>query len=472
MSGVGWHDVFHNTGEWRCVFCGVLLWRRGSNVWICCVWLFVSALRQVAIKRIVNVFENTTDARRVYRELYLLRRLHHSHVVSLLDVIKPSDLHSFKDLYLVFEFVDTDLYKLTVSPQHLSGAHVEVFIYRILLALKYLQACHVIHRDIKPANILINEDCSLKLCDFGLARVLNPEVDEAMAGGDKDGDDEEPPAPVGFVPMEEGDMPRPKQVRRHMSYDARQEEQQQARQMGRPAAPTFGSSKPSSFRARPLPKLRRQLTQHVVTRWYRSPELILLQDYTPAVDMWSVGCILGELLSMQQESVPFYRERRPLFPGRSCYPLSNDPADRRPAASGGNPASPSPQNLDQLHMIFDVIGTPRGDDLECLGAPQQRYLRNLPFRAAKPLASRFPGADPLALDLLSRMLHFNPDKRITVDEALAHPCLASVRDVGMEQEAARSPAIKDPECADWSKAQLKQQLFLEVHSFGHECYDA
>ena len=67
----------------------------------------------------------------------------------------------------------------------------------------------------------------------------------------------------------------------------------------------------------------KRLTQHVVTRWYRAPEVILLQEeYTSAIDMWSVGCIFAELLSMMKENFATVFDRQPLFPGNSCYPLS------------------------------------------------------------------------------------------------------------------------------------------------------
>ena len=71
--------------------------------------------------------------------------------------------------------------------------------------------------------------------------------------------------------------------------------------------------------------VRRQLTRHVVTRWYRSPEVILLaqrREYATAVDMWSIGCILSELLLMIECNCPHPAQRHPLFPGRSCFPLS------------------------------------------------------------------------------------------------------------------------------------------------------
>ena len=96
--------------------------------------------------------------------------------------------------------------------------------------------------------------------------------------------------------------------------------------------------------------LTRQLTRHVVTRWYRAPELILVQPYTSAVDIWSMGCILAELLSMQEGN---YQDRSPLFPGGSCYPLS-----------GNKDESGDDDRLDQLNVILGVIGTPELKELD------------------------------------------------------------------------------------------------------------
>jgi len=70
-------------------------------------------------------------------------------------------------------------------------------------------------------------------------------------------------------------------------------------------------------------KMTKELTRHVVTRWYRAPEVILMNEfYSYSIDMWSVGCIFAELLSMMEENFPDPFSRVPLFPGKSCFPLS------------------------------------------------------------------------------------------------------------------------------------------------------
>lgn len=184
-------------------------------------------------------------------------------------------------------------------------------------------------------------------------------------------------------------------------------------------------SETSAYSHQHTPTVRRQLTKHVVTRWYRAPELILLQDYSFAVDVWSVGCIFAELLSMQAESCPRYQDRAPLFPGRSCFPLSAD----RPTTYS--------DKLDQLNVIFSVIGTPNDTDIENASEVRE-YLQQLPKKAPRDLKEMYPGAPTEALDLLQKMLLFNPDARIRVADALNHPFLQSVRRVQAEVSALSS----------------------------------
>jgi serine/threonine protein kinase len=127
-------------------------------------------------------------------------------------------------------------------------------------------------------------------------------------------------------------------------------------------------------------------TEYVVTRWYRAPEVILnASEYSKAVDIWSVGCILAELLG-----------RTPLFPGEDF--------------------------LDQVQRIISVLGTPSQEDQKYIGNENAlKYIKNLPKRTRQAWDKLFPNFKPATYDLLNRMLTFNPDKRYTVDECLGSP---------------------------------------------------
>lgn len=97
----------------------------------------------VAVKKISKAFDQEVDAVRLFREMHILRRLRgHDCIIQLIDVVQPrsSDLSLFNDLYLVFEYVDTDLYKLIMSPQYLTTEHIQTFLYQMLVGLKYIHS--------------------------------------------------------------------------------------------------------------------------------------------------------------------------------------------------------------------------------------------------------------------------------------------------------------------------------------------
>ena len=125
----------------------------------------------VAIKKITNAFEHHTFAKRTLREITLMRMMKHENIINLMTILQPLDMNSFDDLYVITELMETDLSSIIKSSQPLSDAHVQFFLYQILRGLKYIHTSNVIHRDLKPRNLLVNSNCDLKICDFGLARI-------------------------------------------------------------------------------------------------------------------------------------------------------------------------------------------------------------------------------------------------------------------------------------------------------------
>ncbi|CEM34961.1 unnamed protein product [Vitrella brassicaformis CCMP3155] len=178
------------------------------------------------------------------------------------------------------------------------------------------------------------------------------------------------------------------------------------------------------------------LTDYVVTRWYRAPEVVLdASNYGRAVDVWAVGCIFCELLG-----------RRALFTGRD--------------------------HLDQIKQIINILGTPKEEDLQWLpqGGAARRFLTKIPSSKGKRLTEVFPKANPDALDLVSKMLAFDPNKRISVDDALKHKYFEGLH--SEEDEPRCDTAI------DWSfdnfqptKPLLQQKVYTECAVFHPDILD-
>ncbi|KAJ6001149.1 Mitogen-activated protein kinase HOG1 [Penicillium waksmanii] len=137
----------------------------------------------VAIKKLAGPFRSDNIAKHMYREVKLLEQLRHENLIHLRDIyISPSEdvygpflLSTRKSLitfprYLVTDMMTTDLQTL-LKTKIIEDQFTQYFVYQILRGLKYIHSAGVIHRDLKPSNILINENCDLKICDFGLARV-------------------------------------------------------------------------------------------------------------------------------------------------------------------------------------------------------------------------------------------------------------------------------------------------------------
>ncbi|XP_032271951.1 mitogen-activated protein kinase 15 isoform X2 [Phoca vitulina] len=313
----------------------------------------------VAIKKIFDAFRDKTDAQRTFREIMLLQELgDHPNIIRLLDVIRAEN---DRDIYLVFESMDTDLNAVICKGRLLKDIHKRYIFYQLLRATKFIHSGRVIHRDQKPSNILLDSSCLVKLCDFGLARSLSglPEGSEGQA-----------------------------------------------------------------------------LTDYVATRWYRAPEVLLSSSwYTPGVDMWSLGCILGEML-----------RGRPLFPGTST--------------------------LHQLELILETIPPPSKEDLLALGSSYSASI--LPCLGSRPRQTLDtllpPDTPPEALDLLRGLLVFAPEKRLSAARALQHPYVQRFHCPAREwtlDSAVRLPVLEGVQLSAPEYRSRVYQMILERRGNSH-----
>ena len=246
------------------------------------------------------------------------------------------------DMYIVTPLMDSDLERLIESKQQLTDRHIRFLAFQLLAAVSYLHSAGVLHRDLKPSNVLVNAKCQIRLCDFGLARAF---VDSSESASDGSGGDT-------------------------LADDT----------------------------ADPL-------TQYVVTRWYRAPELLTsCEQYGAPIDLWAAGCILAELIC-----------QRPVFRAKSV------------------PA--------QLELIIATVGADHASDRAFISKPaareavtrlamahrrtgQEQGQGQAQNRLTKLLGDA--GADSGASCLVKALLTFAPSKRATATSALDHSYLRSL----------------------------------------------
>ena len=124
----------------------------------------------VALKKIFDAFQNSTDSQRTYREIVFLQYLEgHENIVQLHQVFRADN---DRDIYLVFEYLETDLHA-AIRANILEPLHKQYVMYQVCKALIYMHSAGLVHRDLKPANLLLNAECLMKLCDFGLCRTVS-----------------------------------------------------------------------------------------------------------------------------------------------------------------------------------------------------------------------------------------------------------------------------------------------------------
>ncbi|KAI3486724.1 hypothetical protein L1887_49674 [Cichorium endivia] len=260
---------------------------------------------------------------------------------------------AIKKIYLVLSASEADLSQIIRSGQSLSDAHHQYFMAQILRGVRYMHAAKVIHRDLKPSNLLVNGDCALRICDFGLARAY------------ADSDEFHAPTASG----EEAAEPKPRTSLSSSVDGDRSDTQAIAQEAASSTAPRSDSARSPSpasdlhvqlYKTDSKGKQKRlnypggPLTGYVATRWYRAPE-----DY-----------------------------------------------------------------VDQIARINNVLGSPSDAVLDKIGSERAKtYIKSLPNMPAVPLEKLYPNANRDALDLVAKLLTWDPDERLTAEEALQHPWL-------------------------------------------------
>ncbi|KAK1736039.1 mitogen-activated protein kinase [Skeletonema marinoi] len=305
----------------------------------------------IALKKCFDAFRNNTDSMRTFREVAYLKAMSgHENIVNIRGVLPAC---GDRDLYITFEYMQTDLSHV-IKAKLLTEIHVKFIAYQLLRALKYIHSAELLHRDIKPSNILIDDNCYIKLCDFGLCR----SIDE-----------------------------------------------------------TFGNL---------------ELTDYVMTRWYRAPEVLFgSKKYTKGVDLWSVGCIIGEMI-----------RGRPLIAG-AC-------------------------TMSQIQKVLEVTGNPTDEVVASWQSPfAQKMLVNAKAKRRLRLNELCPNLPRDAKRIMKRLFRLDPDERIAADAALEHEYLAEFHNPDTEPSYPHGPIdIGINDNTKLSAEEYRMQLYRMIHQGG------
>ena len=279
---------------------------------------------RVAIKKFIKGFSTDPNAKRTYREIYLMHNLKHPNIISLLNLFTPDpNVECLEEIYIVMDLAKYNLASLIRKMENpLDHFTLQGMTYQMLCAVNYMHLCGVAHRDLKPSNIVVKFEkegmsaVCLKILDFGLARSML-------------------------------------------------------------ASENIESTQ----------------TPYVVTRFYRAPEIIVGLPYGREVDVWSVGCIMAELIL-----------GKPLMKGQDY--------------------------VDQWNKVCEARGTPGEDYFSQLVPTVQKYCRDRPKQEAPLIQDLIPDhrfflqpgeggeLNHLAREVLERLLVIPVQDRVTVGGAM------------------------------------------------------
>ncbi|KAF1746797.1 hypothetical protein GCK72_023254 [Caenorhabditis remanei] len=297
---------------------------------IVCEAVETSSDYKVAIKKVAHASATPTLARRTLREIRVLRYIDHPNIVTLRDIFRTQGPLGI-DVFLVMDLMQNNLHHIIYGNEEpLDEYYINQFLGQLLRGLEYLHVASIAHRDLKPSNLLVNQDGTLRIADFGMAKFTD--------NSSKKHDDEE-----------------------HCYY----------------------------------------MTQHVATLPYRAPELLfVLPEHSTAVDMWAVGCIFGEMVT-----------RNELLPGRSVQ--------------------------GQIKMLLTMLGHPPQhviDEVRCDRTRKliQDYGRKADAEWDDIMFCKARGENQIVrgncdtIDFVKQLFQYDATRRISIQEALAHPYIQRV----------------------------------------------
>jgi len=377
---------------------------------------------QVAIKKLSRPFQNVTHAKRAHREIMLMKAVSHKNIIRLFDVFSPQNtLGEFEDVYLVMELMDANLCQ--VVQMDLDHERLSYLLYQLFCAIKHLHSAGILHRDLKPSNVVVKSDCTLKLLDFGLARRVEVEDINSDFSGERGNNSNNSGASTS------------NSNNSNNQSSSNTNRQPGAGDQGQNQANNNGQNRRNNDN-------EHRLTPYVVTRYYRGPEVILGMGYNEVIDIWSVGCIFGEMIRGEV-----------LFPGED--------------------------HLNQWTQIISSMGSPSAKFVSRLTQTVRNYVESRPRCQPVPFSHLFPNRlfprdseDPRlcasqARDLLEKMLTLDPHERISVDEALNHPYV----NVWFDEAEVNAPP-PDIEIlrnfdddSSYSVSQWKRNIWTQVQSF-------
>ena len=309
--------------------------------------------RTVALKKIFDAFQNSTDAQRTFREIMFLQELnqhHHDNIIRLLNVLKADN---DKDIYLVFEYMEINLHAV-IRANILEEVHKKYIIYQCIKAIHYMHSGELLHRDMKPSNVLLNSDCHVKLCDFGLARSVADMEDE------------------------KAERARADRLRGHAL----------------------------------VPRARDPARLHALHQ--------------------GRGHVVAGLHTGRAHRRVHHVPRR----------VHHEPAGAR---AGGDRQAQSKDDMKAIKSKHTAT-----------------MLDSISLKQRKPWPQLYPNASADALDLLDKLLQFNPDKRITAAEALAHPYLAQFHNTADEPTLSAAIAISIDDNKRFKINEYRKYLYRKI----------